>query len=303
MRIGFLFGGEINSVRSPADKSGIFIERFRQNLRRAAFRGHHGDLCIRVVKEFRACRRLECNLFSIRRPFRIRVRPRRVHNFLYGFICNFQCVNIFGKRGNQVRVLLSTERDARSIRRPRETPYAERISFRKALCLGSGVHRIVRQIDDPEMRHLVIGVNHGVFAVFFFAVLQRFWFRVQHRKSDAPGIRRPIESIHIIFSLGNLLRLAAVRGNNVELFLAFRRVLDLSGPVGKKRDPFSVRRPRGIGARFFRRSQRVRFAGCNVHNPQVPVERVVLPIGLLHFVNHALPIRRNFWTERVFPFE
>src|SRR5213082_1982887 len=193
--------------------------------------------------------------------------------------------------------------DGTRIGRPRKTPHAERISLRQPFCFGRGIRRIVRKIDDPEMRHLVIGVNHGIFAVFFFAVLQRFWFRVRHRKSDAPGIRSPIESIHVIFSLGNLLRFAAVRGNNVELFLAFRRVLNLSRPVGKKRDPFSVRRPRRIGARFFRRSQRVRFAGCNVHNPQVPVERVVLPIGLLHFVNHALPIRRNFWTERVFPFE
>src|SRR6266403_5398383 len=98
------------------------------------------------------------------------------------------------------------------------------------------------------MGHLVIGMNDGILAVFFLAVFQSFRIRVGCRKSDAPGIRRPFESIHVIFGFGQLLRFAAVGRNNVELFFAFWRVLDLSGAVGKKSDRFSVWRPFGVGA-------------------------------------------------------
>src|SRR6266566_6665372 len=67
MRVGFLFGGKINSVGPPADEPWIFVERFRQNLRGTAFRGHHSDLYIRVVEESRSRGGLERNLSSIGR--------------------------------------------------------------------------------------------------------------------------------------------------------------------------------------------------------------------------------------------
>src|SRR5260370_17436769 len=43
MRESLLFGGKINSIRSPADETGIFIKGFRQDLRRSAFSGHAPD--------------------------------------------------------------------------------------------------------------------------------------------------------------------------------------------------------------------------------------------------------------------
>ena len=65
VRVGLLLGGEINPIRSPADEPRIFIEAFRQNLRRPSFRGYHGDLRVRVVVIFRSRRCIERNLFSI----------------------------------------------------------------------------------------------------------------------------------------------------------------------------------------------------------------------------------------------
>src|SRR5260370_22325986 len=98
------------------------------------------------------------------------------------------------------------------------------------------------------MFHLVIGMNDGILAVFFLAVFQRFGVGVGRRKCYTLGIRRPFESIHLIFGFGELLGLAAVCRNHIELLLAFGRILDLPGPVGKERNPFSVRGPRRIGA-------------------------------------------------------
>ncbi len=39
MRVSLLFGGKINALRPPADETGIFVERFRQDLRRPTLRG------------------------------------------------------------------------------------------------------------------------------------------------------------------------------------------------------------------------------------------------------------------------
>src|SRR5882724_2859292 len=140
------------------------------------------------------------------------------------------------------------------------------------------------------MGHLIVGVNDGIFAVFFLAVFQSFWIRVGCRKSDAPGIRRPFESIHVIFGFGQLLRFAAVGRNNVELFFAFWGVLDLSGAVGKKSDPFAVEGPFGVGARFFCGGERMGIICRGIRNPQVSFEGVIFPIGLLDFVDDALAV-------------
>jgi len=74
MRVGFLLGGKINSIRSPADEAGIFVKSFRQNLGGTAFRGDDGELHIGVEEIFRARNGLEGNLFSVGRPLRIGVR-------------------------------------------------------------------------------------------------------------------------------------------------------------------------------------------------------------------------------------
>src|SRR5260370_39056653 len=100
------------------------------------------------------------------------------------------------------------------------------------------------------MFYLVIGMNDGILAVFFLAVFQRFGVGVGRRKCYTLGIRRPIESIHVVLGFRELLRLSAARRNHVQLLLAFGRILDLPGPVGKERNPFSVRGPRRIGAGF-----------------------------------------------------
>src|SRR5260370_36817495 len=52
MCIGLLLGREIDAIRSPADEPRVFIEGSRQNLRRSAFRGHHGDFYLRLLEEF-----------------------------------------------------------------------------------------------------------------------------------------------------------------------------------------------------------------------------------------------------------
>src|SRR5260370_8500030 len=69
MRVSLLSGGKINSIRSPADETRIFIKGFRQDLRRSPFRGHGRDSYIRVVVILRSTCRFERNHPSFGQPF------------------------------------------------------------------------------------------------------------------------------------------------------------------------------------------------------------------------------------------
>src|SRR5260370_22114363 len=82
MRVSLLFGGKINSIRSPADETGIFIKGFRQDLRRSAFCGHDRDSYIRVVVILRSTGLFERNHLSLGRPFGILLRSSLAQDLL-----------------------------------------------------------------------------------------------------------------------------------------------------------------------------------------------------------------------------
>ena len=149
MRRRFLQRAEVDSVRPPRDQFRVFVEAVGQNLRRAAFRRDHGDLSIQVVKVFRAVGRLIGDLFAVRRPHRIRVRPRSGDDLLRFAIGKRHHIDVPRVRGDQVRIALRAERDPRSVRRPGKIPSAEITSFRHALRLRKRSRRIGRQINGP----------------------------------------------------------------------------------------------------------------------------------------------------------
>src|ERR1700757_684483 len=75
MRVGFLFGGEVNPVRAPADEARVFIQGVGQDLWCAAFGSDDANFHVGIEEIFRASGGLESNLFSVGRPFWVGVRP------------------------------------------------------------------------------------------------------------------------------------------------------------------------------------------------------------------------------------
>ena len=263
---GLLHRAKINPIRPPRNQPGVFVKRLGQNLHRSAVRAHHSNPSIGIKKVLRPGGRLKRNVLPVRRPVRISVRPRRAHDLFHGLVVYMNHVQVRCVPGNQIRIPLRAERDARPIRRPRKIPHAELVPFGQTLRFR-GRRASVRKLNRPQVRHLVIAMHHRVFPILFFSVFHGLGFRIRHGNGHAFRVRRPGKIVYAVFHVRDLLRLPAVCGNHVQLLLGFRGSGNLSRPVGEKRDPSSIRRPLWIRTRFLCRSQRMRFAARDIADP------------------------------------
>ena len=137
---------------------------------------------------------------------RIAVRPRSLDNLLDRSICDRHGVDVFGKARDQIGISLRGEGDARAIGREGKAVDAECISLGEELRLsgrgGIAGNVWLGQIEQPQVRHLVVRAKDVVLAKALFAIFHRLGFRSLGRYRDSLGIGRPLEAIHSIFHLG-----------------------------------------------------------------------------------------------------
>jgi hypothetical protein len=111
------------------------------------------------------------------------------------------------------------------------------------------------------MSHFVVGVDDLIVAEALFAILLGFGFGRLGGEGDALGVGGPFEAVDSLLHLGELLGLAALHGEDVDLALVFWRIGQHAGATGEEGDPMAVGGPLGAAAAgVAHRGQRVSFS-------------------------------------------
>ena len=177
------------------------------------------------------------------------------------------------------------ESDLAAVRRPGERSHVEAVSPGQPARLGS-----LADVGHPEVGHAEVRVFDGVVPVGLLALLEVVGSGVGGDERDPGSVRREAEGVDPALVGGELLGLAALRANEVDL----RAVTT----VREEPEPGPVRRPPRSGAvPVLRPGQRERLA-TGGGQPDLPVEPVVLPVGRGDGEGDHAPVGRDPRTAR-----
>jgi len=167
------------------------------------------------------------------------------------------------------------EHDARPIGRPVEVADDEGAA--------GDLLRLARvEIEDVQVRHAMVLVDHRELPVLLVPFLDRVGLRLGGGIGDEPAVGRPDEPIHSVGCVGQQFRITAGDVDAVDLPLA--------GSVRHKREPLAVRRPRRLRARLLLARQLPRLP-AGLANPDLRLVRIVLPVRLANRVRDARAVR------------
>ena len=150
--------------------------------------------------------------------------------------------------------------------------------------LGS-IGQLGGEFEQPEVVHVVIAADDFEVAELFLAVLARFGVRAGGREGDGAAIGRPGDGADAVLLGGQGGRLAAGGRDQVDLALAVA--------VAGEGEAARIGRPLRAAGRFLAAGQLVALAGVRHGDPDLGVEIVLVPVGLLDGVRHEAAIGRD----------
>src|ERR1700676_1205578 len=94
MRVALQERGEINTIRSPINQAGVFVELCGDDTRLTASGRNYSDAGVRVEVKLIAVASHKSDLATIRRPARPRIWPLRIEQFLHQLVCQVEGIDL-----------------------------------------------------------------------------------------------------------------------------------------------------------------------------------------------------------------
>ena len=144
------------------------------------------------------------------------------------------------------------------------------------------------EFEQPQMIHGVIAADDFEVAVFLLAIFARFGVGAGGREGDGAAVRRPGDGADAVLFGGQRRGLAAGGRDQVDLALAVA--------VAGEGEAARIGRPLRAAGRFLAAGELVALAGGRHGDPDLRVEIVLVPVGLLHGVRHEAAVGRDLRT-------